>query len=174
MSFKRCPKCHSVKSLREFHRAKANPDGLAYYCKGCANASTKAARDKSPELREAIRGHRFTPDGWAAAVLCHMRQSAKRRGHPPPVWRTPDELRGYVATFHGDAFRALWSAWADSGFATDLRPSLDRLDDARSYTPDNLRITTWKANRDKWSKSATNRELAREKMRLLRAKADLM
>ncbi len=172
MSFKRCPKCGDVKGLAEFHKAKANPDGRAYYCKTCANASTKAARDKSPELRAAIRGHRFTPDGWAAAVLCHMRQSAKRRGHPPPVWATPTAFRAYVETFHGDAFRALWTAWAEAGFATELRPSMDRLDDDRSYTADNLRLVTWKANRDKWSKSTTNRELAREKMRLLHAKRD--
>lgn len=39
-----CTKCKTEKALSEFHRSKANPDGLQYWCKVCLRAVMKVYR----------------------------------------------------------------------------------------------------------------------------------
>lgn len=43
-------------------------------------------------------------------------------------------------------FRSLFSEWKDNRFDKNLRPSVDRLDNNKSYSFDNIRLVTWEEN----------------------------
>lgn len=43
----------------------------------------------------------------------------------------------------------LWQDWEQSGYSRWLAPSVDRLDDYKGYSLDNIRLTTWKENFDR-------------------------
>ena len=43
----------------------------------------------------------------------------------------------------------LWQDYQDSNHARDYAPSIDRLEDSKPYTLDNIRLTTWYDNNTK-------------------------
>ena len=73
-----------------------------------------------------------------------QRHGSKVRGHPYPEYSV-GELYDW-ANQHG--YEALFAAWEASGFEKDLMPSTDRLDNSKGYSFDNMRLVTWKENRD--------------------------
>lgn len=109
--------------------------------------------------RERLRAYqrewaKQQPAGWVTNALSGMRQRSKRRGFPAPEINTPEALRAWLVTTD---FARLWDAYAAAGFKTDLRPSIDRLDNTRPYTRDNVRLVTWRENLDAWNKSEAAR-----------------
>lgn len=46
-----------------------------------------------------------------------------------------------------NGYPVLYTEWVASGNVTELKPSVDRLDDYRGYSFDNIRLVTWKDNR---------------------------
>ena len=57
---KRCTKCRTIKDLDEFSDNAQNPDGKAYYCRGCNAAKQREWKHDHPEevraARKAYRG----------------------------------------------------------------------------------------------------------------------
>ncbi len=48
-----CKKCSTLRKLDEFHKNKANPDGLQYRCKACSTKDMAAyVKKKGPEWRK--------------------------------------------------------------------------------------------------------------------------
>ena len=47
---KTCTKCHKVKDLNEFCKAKKHPDGLQYHCRSCSKIARKAHYTKNKDL----------------------------------------------------------------------------------------------------------------------------
>ena len=46
-------------------------------------------------------------------------------------------------------FTQQFASWVKSEYATDERPSTDRIDDTKGYSLQNLRIVSWKENKEK-------------------------
>ena len=69
--------------------------------------------------------------------------SSKVRKHNPPKYEI-EELIEWFGT--QDNFYDLYNNWIDSGCITDLKPSVDRLDDSKGYSLDNIRLVTCRVN----------------------------
>src|SRR5579863_6216370 len=46
---KKCSSCKTEKSISEFGKVSANPDGLSYLCKNCTKEYSRAWRAKNPD-----------------------------------------------------------------------------------------------------------------------------
>ena len=80
------------------------------------------------------------------ALVSEQKSSSKKRGHPLPAY-TADEL--YDRLENDFVFNLLYTNWINSGRIKDMRPSIDRLDDFKPYTFDNIQIVTFKENNNK-------------------------
>lgn len=74
-----------------------------------------------------------------------MKKRAKEKGRPLPDF-TKEEFMVW-AYEHG--FDDLYKTWVQSGFKKDLSPSVDRLDDDKSYIFSNMQLITWEENNQK-------------------------
>lgn len=50
---------------------------------------------------------------------------------------------------YSKVYSELFDNWVKSGYDRNLAPSIDRLDDYKGYTSENIRMVTWKENLDK-------------------------
>jgi hypothetical protein len=96
-------------------------------------------------------------------MLAGMRQKSNRRGHPPPCFSAAIDLHAWAIS---RGLEQLWSTYESSGYPRDLRPSVDRLDNAKPYTLDNIRLVTWRENLDAWNRSEQAIENGRRSARL--------
>ena len=53
-------------------------------------------------------------------------------------------------------FESLYSDWKGSGFLKGKKPSVDRLDDYKGYSFDNIRLTTWEDNNNRSHRDMIN------------------
>ena len=127
---KKCTKCGVVKPLAVFS-VKAN--GKAHsWCKGCCN--------------ESVRRISRTKEGVVTKIYSAQKFKSIKRGHVPPLY-TKQELKDWL--FSQENFHVIHLEWVSSNYNTDLKPSVDRLDDYKPYSFDNIRLVTWKENRTK-------------------------
>lgn len=89
--------------------------------------------------KHCIDKYRRTKKGWVTSLYASQRQHSKRRGHKMPEY-TKEELLEWVSK-QGNC-EELFTAWEDSGFKRNLRPSVDRIDDNRGYFFDNIQLVT--------------------------------
>ncbi len=149
---KTCSKCGELKSIEEFYKVKPrwNSDRTAD-CKSCVKARAnvyyennredvlvkenkrRAQGDWPAKCREYKRKH------WAKRLLLAARKSSKDRGHDPPeIDEAWIERQPLVCPYLGVILVP------DSGKSRDpFAPSLDRIDNSRGYTRDNVRVTSW-------------------------------
>lgn len=73
-------------------------------------------------------------------------QSSKRRGHKPPEY-TKEEFINYF--INNEEFNNVFNTFLESGCKNNLKPSIDRLDDFKHYSFDNIRACTIKENESK-------------------------
>jgi hypothetical protein len=70
--------------------------------------------------------------------------ASKGRGMKLPNF-TFKELKTFS---DASGYKKLYGAWRDSGFDTELTPSIDRKNTNTSYTLGNIQFVTWKKNKD--------------------------
>ena len=129
---RKCNNCQTVKPLNDFSKDKSRKDGIRADCKKCnVERATSLSR---------------TQNGLVGKIYSHQKKSSEKRCHHLPLY-TLDELKAWV--FSQANFYRLYDAWVDSGYNTELRPSIDRLDDYVGYSFDNIRLTTWENNKAK-------------------------
>ena len=129
MEYKRCKHCGELKPISEFYKHKSRKDGLLDECKVCKN--------------EYDKQYRRTKKGLVSAIYSHQRRSSEKRGHPMPTY-TNKELKEWL--YSQKKFHELYDNWKSSGFNKWLKPSVDRIDDYKPYTLDNIQIVTWRDN----------------------------
>ena len=83
--------------------------------------------------------------GWLTARYHHMKSVSKKRGHHAPKF-TKAELSSWLKINYPEEIEALFFAWKDSGYCRDRSPSLDRLDDSKGYSFDNIQLVDWEEN----------------------------
>ena len=136
---KKCAKCKEVKPLEEFHNNKKMKQGKTSYCKPCASKS--------------IKKYRRTLIGNAIAIYNHQKLSSKRRGYHPPAYAKQDLVDFLLSN---KKYINLHSEWVESGYENSLVPSVDRIDDYKGYSLDNIQVMTWKENRIKSNEDRKN------------------
>lgn len=89
---------------------------------------------------KTTQGYRKTPKGVLTNMYEHM-----RRRHAVEF-----TLSEFHDRFLNDTkFNRLYDEWVGSGYSTQLKPSLDRIDCRKPYTERNTSMITWKENRFK-------------------------
>lgn len=135
MEEKKCSKCKKVKLFSEFYKDKNCKYDLSCYCKTC--------------VKELAKINRHSEGGLLAQIYKHQKESSVRRGHLPPNY-TKEQLSNWCRS------QKLWSKllgdWSKSGYKKELIPSIDRLDDYKPYTLDNIQLMTWAENNSKANK----------------------
>ena len=104
--------------------------------------------------REAKKRFERTSKGLVGKIYGHQKNHCKQRGHEQPSYERV-ELQQWC-----EAQKIWWEIferWVASGYETPLKPSLDRVDSALSYTFENLQVMTWKGNytkgaHERWAK----------------------
>jgi len=92
--------------------------------------------------------YRRTIKGWMMIVYSGMIINSKNRNMPSPNF-SRNELKRWIYSNYKLKFYQLRKLWKKSGYKKDLVPSINRLDDYKPYTLDNIELTTWKINYNK-------------------------
>ncbi len=84
-----------------------------------------------------------TERGWLTCTFLRFGYNAKQRRMDPPTI-TKEELRSFISNH--PRWPELYKGWVESGFDRWHAPSIDRLDNAKNYSLDNIRLVTWREN----------------------------
>lgn len=129
---KKCIDCEEVLPFSFFNKKKSNKDGYDLRCKECRN----------------IRYKRSTPELFVNKIYLSQVSNSVKRGHAEPSY-TRDELLEWVLSQPN--FNSLWKAYLASKYKIELAPSIDRLDNTKPYSLDNIELVTWQENRARWA-----------------------
>jgi len=139
MLSKNCTKCGKLKPLSRFSKQRSRKDGIRGKCKECISIeSFERNRSKIGRIKAIYNG---------------QISSSRRRGYPLPDY-TKEEFIEWVLSH--DSYNDIHNEWVDSGYKKYYSPSADRKDDYKSYTLDNLILTTWKKNFRKYNSDQKN------------------
>lgn len=122
-----------------FHKQSDTNDGYRSICKECR-----------VELNEQYR-HSF--NGLMNSLYNGQVDRAKKREMDLPTY-TKEEFVTWINNHPN--FEKLYQDWKDSEYDLWVVPSVDRLDDYKSYTFDNIRLVTWKENHERISQDQIN------------------
>lgn len=131
---KTCTDCNEALPLSNFHKKQRNKDGLDIRCKDCRNT----------------RYNKADPRRVFAKIYNSQVTHSVTRGHPAPAY-TLDELKTWVD--EQPNAHHLWETYVASGYDRGSKPSVDRIDDSKPYTLDNILLTSWKKNHQKGADS---------------------
>ena len=124
---KKCTQC--TKLTDNFSRNVTAKDDLQSVCRKC-NAKN-------------ISAFRKTRKGIVASIFQHQKSHSKRRGHAEPEY-SQEALEEWM--FSQEGFEGLYNDWCEGGFKTKDKPSIDRIDNEKGYSFDNIQLTTWEGN----------------------------
>jgi len=144
MNTRICNICKESKELNKdnYHKNKHKAGGFDHQCKKCAG------------IRRLKESH--TKEGVISRIYTAQRNSSRERGHPYPEY-TKKELK--IALLKNKKFTLLYNNWVKNHYATDDRPSVDRIENTQHYTKNNIQIVTWKENR---LKAASDRKAGKD------------
>lgn len=113
----------------------AREERLAYYREYNAN--------RREHLNEYMKERQATPDGLLKRIYSSQRFHSRKRGHQPPSYTWQELVARYI---DDPQYLALYDTWIKSGKSRWTKPSLDRIDESKGYSLDNIALMTWKEN----------------------------
>jgi len=139
MNDKICEKCKASTKLENFPKIKRCISGFSNRCKKCIAKNNRDYRRKKDKL----------------AILRYNQISGcfKRRNLEPHNFTRKE----FIEWFNNNPkLDSLYRNWVDGGFIKDSSISIDRLDDYKPYSLNNIRLVTWKENNEKGKKDRRN------------------
>lgn len=136
----KCKECKVTKSTEEFYQSNKST------CKVCVRKRTNA------NYKKLGNGYDFTYKGVIRVIYKTQKRHQKLRGHGDLPY-TKQELKVWL---EDNGFEVLFKSWEQSGHLSELKPSVDRLDDFKGYSLDNIRLVTWKENREHQASDITS------------------
>ena len=134
-----CSKCEEEKILtKDFYKDRTQVIGYSYSCKECDKKRHKVYKDANKEKQ--LAQHKKWWEANPKSKLYHnAKKRAKNKGWDFTI--TVDDITipkkcpvlG-IPLEHGKKYFSLGS------------PSLDRVDNTKGYTPDNIKVISWRAN----------------------------
>ncbi len=101
--------------------------------------------------------HRRSLRGKLLNIYGQMKNSSKIRKHKLPSFSF-EELEVFA---YKNNYEELHLAWKQANYNTLLAPSFDRLRDEESYNLNNLRLGTWKQNKDNYYSNPHGKNLSK-------------
>ncbi len=132
---KTCSVCKQNLPLDMFNKQSTGKQGVRADCKDCVK---RFIRSKQGVINQMYSG-------------CISR--TKKKGFSPVPF-TKVELEQWV--YSNKEFHALYDEWVMNNYPTNLKPSLDRLNDYKGYSLDNIRIVTVNTNVRRYYSDAIN------------------
>ena len=132
---KKCFKCQEGKNKSDFYSHRQMKDGLLNKCKSCTIADTKMAGDKYDK----------TEKGVIRVIYKTQKRNNRLRGFGDVPY-SKAELSEWL---YKNKFKILYNDWVLSRFLKNKKPSVDRLEDFKGYSMDNIRLGTWFENHRK-------------------------
>lgn len=99
--------------------------------------------------------------GVLTRIYNSQKSSSKDRLHEMPKY-TKEELWDWLNS--QPLFDKLFKEWEASNYCKDKKPSVDRIDDYKTYSFDNIQLMTWEQNNSKGYisvKNGSNRKICR-------------
>lgn len=127
--YRTCRDCHQSLPIAHYAKNKGSRGGRLSYCNTCRKIKLKT--DPYQVFRK---------------IYLTQQKSSKKRGHHPPAYSF-EELVQWAE--EQPLLTEIWETYQASGHDKDLVPSVDRKNDKKGYTLDNIRLTTWAENNDK-------------------------
>jgi hypothetical protein len=81
--------------------------------------------------------------GLIKRIYAHQVRNCKHRKHPLPAYSS-DELQDWFV--NNTTAMQVYEAWKASDYDISLTPSIDRLDNSKSYTFSNIEAVSWQEN----------------------------
>lgn len=128
---KKCIQCDEYKPVSEFRKDISRKDGLHPYCITCLKI-------RHTTFNRSLRG-------VVNSIYQTQKASSRKRRHPPPKY-TMNELYSWV--IEQPSATTLYTNWVNSGYVTSLKPSVDRLNNSKGYSFDNIQLVTWRVNNE--------------------------
>ena len=130
METKICTRCNKVYNICDFRNCRwKDKIYKKNICKHCDNRATK------------IRSR--TKKGLTCSMFAHQKATSRIRKREQPKY-TLSELRKWI--YSQPIFEELYNNWITSGYKKEFKPSIDRLNDYKTYSLNNIQLTTWQKN----------------------------
>ena len=84
-----------------------------------------------------------TKEGLISKIYATQKQSSKRRNHELPSY-TKKEFSEWM--YKQENFNKIYEEWKYKDYKKDLVPSVDRIDDYKGYSLDNIKLVTFREN----------------------------
>lgn len=84
-------------------------------------------------------------NGWMNIRFCNLKSAHKRRGFKLNF--TKSDFIEWLYK-NRERFNYLFSAWEKNNWDVNYTPSVNRLDDTKGYSLDNLELLTWRRNNE--------------------------
>lgn len=137
---KKCVKCRIIKPVKEFHTTKYNTTGTRNDCKTCNNRAT----------RENARKWYRTFTGRIVSQYTTMRKRSLnttiRRYKFIKIEDLCDREKFIEWLMTSSTWKTLYDNWITSNCELKLAPSIDRVDNKKGYSFDNIQIITQSEN----------------------------
>lgn len=128
----KCRGCQRIMSKPSFPADKSKRNGISTLCKVCTRAYCAA--------------YRKTKEGLITGIYNSQRRSSKRRGYANPSYSRGEFISWCLEQ---ELFHHLYELWVSSDYDMMEIPSVDRLDDYKPYSFDNIQLMTWRENKAK-------------------------
>jgi len=134
---KKCNCCKEDKELIDFYIDSRGY--VSYICRKCANEKTTQ--------------YNRTKEGLVTRIYSHQRDNCRKRNYEYPEYSL-DELRSWCLS--QDKYHVQFKIWEESNYGFKFTPSVDRLNDYKTYSLDNIQILSTIENIHKAHSDAKN------------------
>lgn len=134
-----CKDCKEEKDQSLFY-------GVQGECKECTKLRV---RNNSKRVGDQ---YDRTEHGVIRVIYKTQKRHNKLRGHGGMPY-TKDDLSLWL---YSNGFKVIYDSWAESGWVKSKKPSVDRVDDFKGYSFDNIKLGTWQDNRGHQARDIVN------------------
>ena len=94
---------------------------------------------------------------WFTKTYGRLKRDNKNKFNLLPPF-SKDEFKEWINSNYKCKLEKMLNDYKESNYKKDLCPSIDRIDDYKSYTFDNMQLITWEENNDKGRISLKNKK----------------